>query len=54
MSIVVKDQNGTTVASGNDYQLWDNASVALEFQGNPGSVYTATSNHCVRRLRRKR
>jgi hypothetical protein len=48
MSVVVKDQNGTTVASGNDYQLWDNAAVALEFQGNPGSVYTATSNHCVR------
>jgi hypothetical protein len=48
MSIVVKDQNGTTVASGNDYQLWNDASVSLEFQGNPGSVYTATTNHCVR------
>jgi hypothetical protein len=48
MSVVVKDQNGTTVASGNDYQLWNDASVALEFQGNPGPVYTAPTNHCLR------
>jgi hypothetical protein len=47
-SVSVVDQNNVTVASGFDYELYDNASVSLQFAATPGSTYTAVTNHCFR------
>ena len=44
----VVDQNNVVVASTNALRQTGTASVTLQFEGTPGSVYTATASHCLR------